>query len=147
MSDAVKRLSRAVKRAGLKATLDYGRNATHPCTFCGTPPSSGDHHALFDIGRYPNGDTITRPACVDCAPLAEAYQRGLSQTKLLEGLPLPPAVLAQLEELDRYKRFAPRCAQCRKPVEPERFVYVIPTCFACLPPPEPLETIKIERTP
>lgn len=30
------------------------------------------------------------------------------------------------------------CAQCGRPVEPEREVYATPTCLTCLPPPEPL---------
>lgn len=48
-------------------------------------------------------------------------------------------------ELDRYRRFAPRCHQCGKGVEPERFVYAVPTCFACLPPPEPIPVVTIEQ--
>ncbi len=137
MTDAIEKLGCALKRSGAKVTLDPGRNITYPCTFCGRAPHAGVYR-LRDIGRYPNGDTLTRPVCEECSPLAEPYERGLSQVKLLEGLPLPPPVLADLAELERCRRFAPRCRQCGNGVEPERYVYATPVCFSCLPPPEPL---------
>ena len=86
MKDATKRLTE--------------RNMTHPCTFCGRKPDKG-YFRLRDIGRYPGGEVIERPVCEECSPLAEPLERGLSQVKLLEGLPLPPAVLVQLGEHDR----------------------------------------------
>jgi hypothetical protein len=50
------------------------------------------------------------------------------------------------ERIDALAKLAeqlkPRCRQCGKAVEPERFCYAVPTCYACLPPPEPLEVAK-----
>ena len=93
--DAVARLGAALSAAGAVVTLDPGRNNTNPCTFCGRPPHRGAFH-LRDIGRYPDGDTITRPVCEGCSHLAEPHERGLSQVKLVEGLPLPPKVLGRV---------------------------------------------------
>lgn len=105
--DPVQRLTAALRRAGAAPTLDPGRNHCHPCTFCGRAPRDGVYK-LRDIGRYPNGDTITRPVCSDCEPLGGATERGLAQRKLIEGLPLPPHVEAALAELGQEKERADR---------------------------------------
>lgn len=68
MSDALKELCRLL--ADARVTFDSGRNISHPCTFCGTP--AAPYHELFTIGRYLNGDDLTRPVCVDCIPIVEA---------------------------------------------------------------------------
>jgi hypothetical protein len=100
VKDATKRLTEALRKSGAVPTLDPGRNMTHPCTFCGRKPDKG-YFRLRDIGRYPGGEIIERPVCEDCSPLAEPLERGLAQKKLLEGLPLPPDVVAKLGEHER----------------------------------------------
>jgi hypothetical protein len=101
MSEATEQLAALLKESGARVTFDSGRDITKPCTFCGTP--ADPTHQLRDIGRYPNGNTITRPVCEDCSEVGEAYERGLSQRKLLEGLPLPPAVENEIVELERLR--------------------------------------------
>ncbi len=58
-----------------------------------------------------------------------------------EQLSAATARASELErELTEVLCFAPRCKQCGKACEPQRWVYAVPTCYACLPPPPPIET-------
>jgi hypothetical protein len=69
--DMVDHLAAALDAANARVTVDRGRNCTHPCTFCGKPPAAGDYHLLRTIGRYLDGDALTRPVCPKCLPLAK----------------------------------------------------------------------------
>lgn len=54
--------------------------------------------------------------------------------------------IAELEaSIHLQSKFAPRCRQCSKPVEPQRYCYATPICYACLPPPEPLPTVTLKE--
>lgn len=55
---------------GARVTFDRGRNIQHPCTFC----AAAGPHELRDIGRYFNGNTLTRPVCGECSPLADILE-------------------------------------------------------------------------
>lgn len=58
--------------SGARASFDRGRNITNPCTFCGTP--ANPTHELRHIGRYPNGNLLTRPVCENCLAIGDALQ-------------------------------------------------------------------------
>lgn len=68
MSKATDMLMEAL--GNMRVTFDSGRNFTHPCTFCG---KQNQPHELVTIGRYSNGDELTRPVCSDCMPIAKAH--------------------------------------------------------------------------
>ena len=70
--DAIDELARLLVQCGLKVTLDLGRSNQAPCTFCGRKPEPGAAHSLWSIGRYHNGEILSRPVCTRCAPLALA---------------------------------------------------------------------------
>lgn len=67
--DAIMQLCGALDAAGAKVTFDSGRDITKACTFCGT---KDEPRELVDIGRYFNGDMLTRPVCARCKTVAEA---------------------------------------------------------------------------
>lgn len=70
--DAIDELAELLQEAGLTVTLDVGRTIRGPCTFCGHHPEKGSTHDLWDLGHYHNGETLTRPVCHRCEPLAQA---------------------------------------------------------------------------
>jgi NTP pyrophosphatase (non-canonical NTP hydrolase) len=58
-----------------RATFDRGRDNTHPCTFCAR--AAKPTHRLRHIGRYPNGNLLTRPVCDHCETLADHLEEQL----------------------------------------------------------------------
>lgn len=68
--DPTEELAALLAAADAPVTFDGGRDNTHPCTFCGKPPAST--HDLVTIGRYLNGQSLTRPVCEGCLPRAKA---------------------------------------------------------------------------
>lgn len=63
---AIDELCALLKESGLRVTFDSGRDITKACTFCG---EREQRRTLEDIGRYFNGDMLTRPVCERCKPL------------------------------------------------------------------------------
>lgn len=74
-NDPLKELAELIEQAGGKVTLDPGRSNRHPCTFCGKPPAPQEAFKLVDLGIYLGGETLTRPVCKGCLPVAEAKTR------------------------------------------------------------------------
>jgi len=73
MPEPVSELCELLDAVGASVTLDLGRNIRNPCTFCGRPPNRGQVHTLVTLGRYLNGDDLTRPVCEKCMPLAKTH--------------------------------------------------------------------------
>lgn len=78
--DPFAQIDASLMLAGTRATFDFGRSTHRACTFCGTTERPRD---LVTIGRYINGELLTRPVCLRCKPLAEARQ----MVRLREGWP------------------------------------------------------------
>lgn len=68
MSWAIDKLCELLDASGLKVTLDMGRSIYHNCFFCNK--AAAPTHNLMDVGVYYNGNTITRPVCEECRPIA-----------------------------------------------------------------------------
>lgn len=68
--DFANQLAKALDSAGARLTFDRGRNNTHPCTFCGER-QPGVTLRLMTIGRYLDGNGLTRPVCPKCEPTAQ----------------------------------------------------------------------------
>jgi hypothetical protein len=75
--DPIDELGQMLDAAGAKLTFDSGRSNTHPCTFCGKPGPV----TLVALGKYFQGDVITRPVCSQCMPVAE-YRSTPAATKM-----------------------------------------------------------------
>lgn len=78
--DIVARLSDLLKDIpNIRITFDPGRDNTYPCNFCAVPATP--RHKLVAIGRYPNGDAITRPVCEKCLLMVEEMNTKIIRTQ------------------------------------------------------------------
>ncbi len=66
--DHVDELAELLRSSNARLSLDAGRNHTHPCTFCGksTAERQVTAFALVTIGKYLDGQDLTRPVCTHC---------------------------------------------------------------------------------
>lgn len=90
-------LGELLEAAGLKITIDPGRNNQGNCTFCGALPPPRASHDLPVLGTYFNDTPLSRPVCRECRSLAEAsgakYWKGTLDDSTKPATTPPPVKL------------------------------------------------------